>query len=373
LRAAISHDWFFQPGGGENVALELARLLPSADVFTSFADAPSRAELGARLHTWPLQRLFGATRRYRALLPLYPLWFSHLDLTRYDVVVSSCSGYAKAVRARPGVPHLAYIHTPLRFAWDRDGYLATSSLPALAKAAARPLHPLLKTWDRRAAQRPTMLVANSAAIRDLIRTAWGRDSEVVHPPVAISDIPVSTRDDGFLLVVSRVLAYRRLDLVVDAARQMGRSLVVAGDGPELPALRARAGSRARFVGFQNRRGVLDLVSRCHAYVVPGNEPFGIAPVEAQAAGKPVVALRAGGALETVIDGRTGVFFERQTVDELVAAIERLDALTFDPAVIRANAERFRPAIFRAKFVELFQRLGVDPTLYDATGALTSAS
>ena len=362
-RSAIAHDWFFQPGGGENVALELARLLPSADVYTSFADPPSAKELGRRLHTWPLQGLVGPTRRYRYFLPFYPLWFGMLDLRDYELVVSSCSGFAKGVRTKASRPHIAYIHTPLRYAWQRETYLSTSSLPLAARAPARLLHPVLRRWDRAAARRPDLLIANSLSIQRQIREVWGLDSEVIHPPVRVDDIAMSDRDDQYLLVVSRVVAYRRLDLIVEAARRLERELVIAGDGPELAKLRAMAGPNVRFVGPQDRDGVRDLLARCHAYVVPGDEPFGIAPVEAMAAGKPVVAFRAGGALETMVDGTTGVLFDEQTPDALVDALNRLDGLTFDPAIIRQNAERFSPEVFRGRFVDLFRRFNVDPALY----------
>lgn len=362
-RAAIAHDWFYQPGGGENVALELARLLPAADVYTTFADPPSAKELGRRLHTWPLQRLVGPTRRYRYFLPLYPLWFGALDLRTYELVISSCSGFAKGVRTSPNSPHIAYIHTPLRYAWQRETYLRTSSLPLAARAAARTLQPLLRRWDRAAARRPDLLIANSVSIQRQIEEVWGLESEIIHPPVRMDDIAISNRDEQFLLVVSRVVAYRRLDVVVAAACQLDRRVVIAGDGPELASLRAQAGPTVQFVGPQDRAGVRDLLARCHAYVVPGDEPFGIAPVEAMAAGKPVVAFRAGGALETVVDGTTGVLFDEQTPDALADALRRLESFTFEPAIIRRNAERFSPQVFRQRFVEVFRRFNVDPSLY----------
>jgi len=364
-RSAVAQDWFFAPGGAERVAEALLALLVDPDVFTSFADRESAAALAGRVHMWPLQRLLGPTRRYRSFLPLYPLWFSRLDLTRYDLVVSSCSAFAKAVRTRASATHIAYIHTPMRYAWDREGYLAASSLPGPARLAAGVLHPWLRRWDYRMARRPDVLVANSTAVRDRIHEFWGLDAHLIFPPVDVDDFPLSTADDGYLLVVSRAHAYRRLDVLVRAATALGRRTIVVGDGPELPSLRAIAGPTVEFVGFKDRDRVRDYVRRCHAYVVPGNEAFGIAPVEAMAAGKPVVAFRAGGALDTVIDGATGVFFDEQTPAALAAAIERLDAIVFDPAAIRANAERFSLAVFRERFIELFRQLGVDPSLYVA--------
>ena len=362
-RSAIVQDWFFAPGGAERVAEELLRIVPDADVFTSFADRQTSSELAGRLHTWPLQRVMGPTRRYRAFLPVYPFWFSRLNLTACDLVISSCSAFAKSVRTRPDATHIAYIHTPMRYAWDREGYLAASSLPGPARLAAGLLHPWLRKWDRRMARRPDVLIANSAAVQARIREFWGLEADVIHPPVDVEGIDVSREDDGYLLVVSRVHAYRRLDLLVRAASLLGRRTIVVGDGPELPSLRSIAGPSVEFVGAKGRDEVREYMRRCHTYVVPGDEAFGIAPVEAMAAGKPVVAYRAGGALDTVSDGVSGVLFDEQTPAALAEAIERADGISFDPAAIRANAERFSASVFRAKFIDLLRRLGVDPSLY----------
>lgn len=364
IKTAIVHDFFVAEGGGERVAIELARMLPGATVHTSFFDA---ARFGdridpARVRTWPLQRVLGPTRGFRQLLPLYPIWFSLLDLRDADLVISSSVAFAKAVRTRPDALHVSYVHTPIRYAWDLDRYLAGSSYPAPARLAARTIRPILQRWDRLTARRPNVLVANSETVRDRIRRLWGRDAEVIHPPVDVDEIPPSSRDDGFLLVAARMLAYRRLDLAVAAATRLGRELVVAGDGPEASRLRSLAGPTVRFTGHIDRPTLVDLFGRCHAYVVPGVEDFGIAPVEATAAGKPVVAFRSGGATETVVEGVTGVFFDRQEVSALVEALERLDSTTFDPARIRAHAEEFSAEVFRRRWTELLARLGVDPSL-----------
>jgi glycosyltransferase involved in cell wall biosynthesis len=210
-----------------------------------------------------------------------------------------------------------------------------------------------------------VLVANSNAVRDRIQRFWGRDAEVIHPPVAFDDINVSCSDEGYLLVVSRLLAYRRIDLLVEAASRLGQRLVVVGDGPQASTLRAAAGPSVTFTGRVSRAEVVEHLEHCHAYVVPGEEDFGIAPVEAMAAGKPVIAYRAGGALDTVVDGKTGVYFDQPTPKSLIDAIAVLDQMTFDPQAIRANAERFSALVFRRRWVELFERLGVDPSLYEA--------
>lgn len=365
VRAAIVHDFFVPERGGERVALELARLMPSATVYTSFFDA---ARFGdridpARVRTWPLQRLFGLTAQFRSFLPLYPAWFSLLDLRAYDLVVGSSVAFTNAVRTRPGAIHVSYVHTPMRYAWDLDSYLAGSSDSRISAGAARLVRPTLRRWDRWAARRPDLLVANSQTVRERIRRLWKRDAEVIYPPVDVAGIPLSTRDDGYLLVAARMLAYRRVDLAVAAATALGRKLVVVGDGPEATRLRGLAGPTVRFLGHVDRPTLVDLFTRCHAYLVPGVEDFGIAPVEAMAAGKPVIAFRAGGASETVVDGRTGILFERQDVASLAEAIERLDGLAFTPAVIRARAQEFDASVFRGAWRELLARLGVDPSLY----------
>jgi glycosyltransferase involved in cell wall biosynthesis len=368
LRSALVQDWFFAPGGSEQVAMELARMLPLADVHTTFADASSATALGNRLHPWPLQRVLGPTRGYRSLLPLYPLWFGALDLRRYDLVISSSSAFAKAVRTRRDAVHIAYIHTPMRFAWDLESYVATSSFALPSRLAARTLRPLLQRWDVRTARRPDILVANSAAVRERIRRHWGRDAEVIHPPVETDEITLSSRDDGFLLTAARMVGYRRIDLAVEAANRTGRQLVLVGAGPEEKRLRALAGPTIRFMGQVDRPTLVDLFARCHAYVVPGEEDFGIAPVEAMAAGKPVVAYRAGGAIETVIEERTGVFFDEPSSDALAEAFERLDAIPFDRRVIRANAERFGVATFRSAWSAVLGRSGVGQSLFPISSA-----
>jgi glycosyltransferase involved in cell wall biosynthesis len=366
-RAAFVQDWLTIEGGAERVAIELARLLPTADIHTTFFDrALFGGALAARhVDTWPLQRLFGGTKRVRPFLPLYPNYFSHLDLTSYDLVVSGSIAFTHAVRTAPRATHVSYVYTPMRYAWDLDTYLAGSSLPLPARIAARTLRPVLQRWDRATASRPDVVVGISQMVAERIRRLWGRDAEVIYPPVDTAEIRLSDRDNGYLLVAARMLAYRRLDLVIEAANRLGRELIVVGDGPERRRLQALAGSTVRFVGWTDRATLVDLFARCHAYVVPGIEDFGIAPVEAMAAGKPVVGFNGGGVAETVIDGRTGVLFDRQDVASVVAAIERLDGLTRDPAAIRERALEFDTAIFHSKWRALLARLGVDPSLYSA--------
>jgi glycosyltransferase involved in cell wall biosynthesis len=363
--AAIAQDWLAAEAGSEWVTVQLARLLPEADIHTTFFD-PSifdHAIEAARVHTWPLQRVPGAMARFRAFLPLYPAWFSLLDLRGHPLVVSSSVAFAHAVRTDKHALHVSYVHTPMRYAWDLDTYLAGSGSALPVRAAARSLRRALQRWDVATATRPDIIVANSRTVADRVSRVWHRASEVIYPPVDTSSISLSTANDGFLLVAARMLAYRRIDLAVAAASRLGVELVVVGDGPQREQLEATAGPSVRFLGRVDRPTLVDLFSRCRAYVVPGVEDFGIAPVEAMAAGKPVIGFGAGGVAETVVDRETGVLFNAQTVESVVDAIERLDDVAIDPVACRKRAESFGIPEFHARWRELLARSGVDRSHY----------
>jgi glycosyltransferase involved in cell wall biosynthesis len=365
--AAIAQDWLAAEAGSEWVTVELSRLLPHAPIHTTFFDPAifDGAIDSSRVHTWPLNRVPAARERFRSLLPLYPVWFSLLDLRGHPLVISSSVAFAHAVRTSRGATHVSYVYTPLRYAWDLDTYLDRSSWSRPARLGARILQPILRRWDLATAARPDVVVAISQEVARRVKRTWNRDAEVIYPPVDVAAIEPSSVDDGFLLVAARLLAYRRVDLAVEAASRLGLDLVVVGDGPERARLESIAGPTVLFLGRVDRVTLIDLFRRCRAYVLPGIEDFGIAPVEAMAAGKPVIGIAAGGVAETVIDGVTGVLFEHQTVDSLVAAIEKLDGLQFDPLACRARAEEFSVAVFHARWRDLFIRLGVDPSLYSA--------
>ena len=365
---AIAQDWLAAEAGSEAVTLELSRLLPSAPIHTTFFDPEifARAIEPSRVRTWPLQRLPAARKRFRVFLPLYPIWFSLLDLGDYPLVISSSVAFSHAVRTGADALHVAYVHTPMRYAWDLDSYLGGSSMSLPGRMLARAMRPALQRWDRATAARPDVIVANSLAVQARIRQVWGRDSDVINPPVDVHAIPISARDDGFLLTAARLLAYRRIDLAVAAANRLGRELVVVGDGPERRRLEAQAGPTVRFAGRVDRQTLVDLFGRCHAYLVPGMGDFGIAPVEAMAAGNPVIGFGSGGVAETVVHDSTGVLFAKQQVDDISAAIEYLDTITIDRDACRARADEFSVAVFHARWRDLFARLGVDPSLYSRT-------
>ncbi|HEX7091721.1 MAG TPA: glycosyltransferase [Longimicrobiales bacterium] len=364
MRVALVHDWLTGMRGGERVLEELIGLWPDAEIFTLLHVPGSVSPVieSRPIHASFIGRLPGVARRYRSLLPLFPAAIERFDLRGFDLVVSSSHCVAKGVRP-PGAPHVCYCHTPMRYVWDLyDDYFG----PGRAALPVRLLMPAvaawLRRWDRRTAARVDTFIANSAHVRERIRRCYGRDAIVVHPPVDVERFrPAATRED-FYLIVSALVPYKRVDLAIEAFNRLGRPLVIAGTGPELGRLRRIARPNIRFAGWLPDEEIADLYARCRAFIFPGIEDFGITAVEAQAAGAPVIAYGAGGALETVIgwDGRradaTGVFFDEATPEALAAAVERADRAPFDPAALRASAERFSPHAFRQGMLDVVERL-----------------
>lgn len=348
---AIAHDFFVTEGGAEQCAIELANLLPATPIFTSFFDAERFGDRidPSRVRSWPLQRVLGPTGGFRRLFPLYAAYFGSLRVNA-DLLVSSSVAFTKAIRTRPDAMHVAYVYTPMRYAWDLDAYLSGSSYSFPARVAARTIRPGMQAWDRRTAKRPDKIIAISHTVRRRIEAYWRRDvDDVIYPPVRLEEIDVSTEDDGYYLVAARLLAYRRVELAVEACTKLGRELVIIGDGPERAKLEALAGPSVRFLGHLPRDELLQHFRRCHAYLVPGVEDFGLAPVEAMAAGKPVIAFRAGGATETVKEGQTGVFFDAPNAEALCDAVTLLDSMSFNPAELRAHAQHFAAEHFRERW------------------------
>jgi glycosyltransferase involved in cell wall biosynthesis len=345
---AIVHDYLNQRGGAERVVLELGRMWPHASLYTSlyrpastFPEFASLAVRTSRLNRLPVDRGF------RALAPLYPLAFRSLGRLAEDVVISSTSGWAHGVRTAPGSLHIVYCHTPARWLYRTDEHLGASVGPLLM----RPLTPGLRRWDRRAAAHADLYVANCKQVQDRIRMVYGRESTVVYPPVDVERFSARPRGER-LLVISRLLPYKRVDLAVQAATSAGIGLDVVGVGPELPKLRRLAGPTVRLHGRVDDEVLTGLLESCRALCVAATEDFGITPVEANAAGKPVVAFAAGGALETVQDGVNGALFGELSEASLLAAVARADAIEASPAELRGISERFSASVFRERFASV---------------------
>jgi glycosyltransferase involved in cell wall biosynthesis len=351
-RSAIVHDWLTIPGGSEKVLFELMELLPDADLFTSVYDESRWPELRERpVNVSFLDRLPGVERYYPKLLPLMNMAFESFDLSDYDLVVSSSHSCAKNVLTGSDALHLCYCHTPMRHAWE-PRHLA-GELGAGSALAARMLLGRLRRNDLLGASRPDVYVANSTHVAARIRKHYRRDAIVIPPPVNVeAHLHRPRRERDYYLVLGRIVPYKKVDLAVGACATLGRPVKVVGEGRGLEAARAAAGADAEFLGFLPDEDVADLLSGARALLFPGEEDFGIVPVEAQAAGVPVIAYREGGVQDTVLEGETGVFHAEQTVTSVASAILQFESMEFDEYRIRANARRFGSARFRAEMTDV---------------------
>lgn len=357
LRVALVHDDLTQRGGAERVVLSLHRLFPHAPIFTTVFDAdgtyPEFHDLDVR--TTFLQRFPHRGNAARALLPLYPAAVSRIDLRGYDLVVSSSSRFAHGVRVPDGV-HVTYCHNPPRFLHQTDEYFAAGApVPAWSRRALAPLLGSLRRWDREASTRPDLYVANSRVTAGRIARAYGRRSEVIHPPVELGrftaaepapDTPIP--DEPYYLAVARLLSYKRIDLAAGACRRLGRRLVVVGAGPAAARVREAGGPNVEIRSRVTDPELVALLRECTALLQPGVEDFGLAPLEANAAGRPVVAFGEGGALETVLRGTTGLVFHDQSVEAVSDAMTRVEEQEWDPSVLRRHAASFGEAAFHAR-------------------------
>jgi Glycosyltransferase len=354
MRIAIVHDYLAQGGGAERVVEAMHAVWPEAPIFTSVYDpeATFSSFQTMDIRTSFLQRFPFArnSRFHKVALPLYPLAFEHFDFSEYDVVLSSSSGFAKGVITGPETCHISYCHTPARFAWRYHEYVTRGGYGKQVRKTLPFIVHFLRAWDYACAQnRVDYFLANSRNIARRIRKHYGRGSDILYPPVDVHRFLVAEKPSAdFLLVVSRLLSYKRVDLAVAACTRLNLPLKVVGTGPDLARLKSMAGPSVEFLGRLPDSEVTRLMSNCRAFLFPGEEDFGIAPVEAMASGRPVIALRAGGALETVIEGETGLFFDEPEVDSLVETLRRLEDLPDVPERMRAHALTFDVSVFQAR-------------------------
>jgi len=350
VKVALVHDWLTGLRGGERVLEQLCLLYPAADIFTLVHVPGSTGEIieRHRIKTSFLDRL--PRNLYRRYLPLYPLAIESFDLSGYDLVVSTSHSVAKGCKPGPDAVHVAYIHTPMRYVWDQfDAYFGRGRAGIVTRLAARAVAPMLRRWDVASTRRAHGLIANSRFVAERIRRYWRREVDaVVHPPVDTSRfVPAAEgpAPEEYALIVSALVPYKRIELAISAFSRLKRPLWIVGDGPERQRLAKAAGPSVRFLGNVGQDQLARLYAGARFFVLPGEEDFGIAAVEAQAAGRPVLALGRGGALETVVDGRTGVFFDQPTVESLLLGIAAIDRLQPDPIGIHEEARRFDVARF----------------------------
>ncbi|MBI4683842.1 MAG: glycosyltransferase family 4 protein [Nitrospirae bacterium] len=370
MKTAIVHDWLITYAGSERILEQILRLYPEADLYSLIDFLPESERefiLNKKVNTSFIQKLPFAGKKYRNYLPFMPLAIEHFDLSEYDVILSSSHAVAKGVLTNSKQLHICYCHTPIRYAWDlRDQYLKESGLDkGLKEWIAKSILRYIKNWDYKTAVRVNYFVANSLYIAQRIKKVYGRESVVIYPPVDIDKFNLCTKKEDFYLTASRMVPYKRIDLIVEAFSHMpDKKLIVIGDGPDLRKIKSKAGKNIELIGYQSSEALKNYLQKARAFVFAAEEDFGILPVEAQACGTPVIAYGKGGVLETVIplhksedSSATGIFFYEQTTSAMVEAVKFFDEnrTGFNCFEIRKNAERFNKERFKKEFKEFVDR------------------
>ncbi|MDQ1706913.1 MAG: hypothetical protein QOJ88_124 [Pyrinomonadaceae bacterium] len=369
-KIALVHDYFVQMGGAERVAAALHGSFPSAPIYTTVAlpqCLPPELR-GADIRTSAMQRLPAMEQRFRQYFMLYPFAVEHFDLSEYDLIFSSSSGYAKGVKRRANAVHVCYCHTPMRWVWRYDDYVSRESFGRVARS----LLPLslwgLKKWDLRASQQPTYYIANSRLVAERIKQVYGREAFVIPPPIDVDRFEMSPYVDDYYLVLSRLVPYKRIDLAIEACKRLDRRLIIIGDGPDRARLEKLAGPKTEFFGRQPDNRVNYYAGRCRALLFTGEEDFGMVPLEVNAAGRPVIAYRGGGAVETVVEGVTGLFFDMPTSGSLVAAIEDFESRTWHASEMRRHAEKFDRSVFSFRVLQFLGSVAPSSCANDLTAS-----
>lgn len=358
LKVAIVHDWLVNYGGAERVVETFLEIFPQADIYTLVYDEKKmdKSFSKEKVHTTFIQRIPKATKLYTKLLPLMPLAFEELNLTKYDLVISSSSCCAKGIITSPNTLHLSYIHSPMRYIWDlyyeykeKSNFLVKIFMTAFSKK--------LRIWDITSSRRIDVLIANSNYIKKRIKKCWGLDAEVINPPVETEKyFPNNKEAEDFYVVFSRFVAYKRIDLAIEACKELGRKLIVIGDGEEREKLKKIADNDKNiiFTGRISDEEVRDYLQRCKAMIFSAEEDFGIIPVEVQACGRPVIAYGKGGALETVVNKKTGIFFYEQNKESVIKAIKEFEQMEFNTEDILENSKKFSKEIFKEKILKIVE-------------------
>lgn len=357
MNLALVHDWLNQMGGAEDVLEALVSLYPTAPLYTSLF-APDR--MPGHYQQWSIRtsfidRLPFAHRKQQLYFPFYPTAFEQFDFRAYDVVLSNKSGFCHGIITGPETLHICYCLTPTRYVWRYHQYAEQENLGRMTRAALVPFLTYLRMWDRLAADRVDHFIAISDEVRRRIAKVYRREATIIYPPVDTERFAPAGKPDDYYLFVGRLVPYRRLDLLIEAFNALDRPLYIAGSGRDRERLEALAGPNVRFLGFVDDADLPDLLARCRAFVWPGEEDFGISPLQAMAAGRPVIAYAAGGALETIVPGETGTFFDEQSVPAIINAVESFDPESISPAAVRRHAEQFDTQVFKQRMNDFVTR------------------
>ena len=355
MKFAVVHDWLNQLGGAEDVLENLMTLYPGSPLYTSIY---WRGGMPDHWKKWDIRTSFIdhlplAYRKQQLYFPLYPAAFERFDFGSYDLVFSNKSGFCHGIITGPETYHICYCLTPTRYVWRYHQYAEQENLGRITRLVLAPFLTQMRLWDRLAADRVDHFVAISEEIRQRIKKIYRRDSDIIYPPVETERFEPASKIEDYYLFVGRLVPYRRLDMLIRAFNEMGRTLYIAGSGRDRERLEALAGPNIKFLGYVPSEALPDLMARCRAFMFPGEEDFGIAPLQAMAAGRPVIAYNGGGACETVIEG-TGVLFDKQTVRSIMNAVESFNTSNVSVSFIRQHAERFDTAVFRQKIAHLIE-------------------
>lgn len=356
MKVAIVHDWLTNMGGAEQVVINFKKIYKEAPIYTTLYNPNN---LDKELQNIDVRTSFLQKKKmvvnHKKYFPLMPLAFENFNLNEYDVILSSSSSCAKGVITKPGSIHVCYCHTPMRYAWElRDDYI--KGMGKLKRRLVKILLHYMRIWDLASANRVDYFIANSTEVQKRIKKHYKRDSVVINPPVRCDLFNISETDGDYYFVISRLVGYKRFDLAVQACSELGKKLVVIGDGPEKEKLEKVANENVTFLGRQPDEVVKKYMSECKALLFPGEEDFGIVPVEAQACGRPVIAYGKGGVLDTVINGKTGVYFKEQTVESLKEAIIKFEKMKFNKNEIRKHALEFDEKVFQNKIKEYIEEV-----------------
>lgn len=350
MKVAIVYDWLTNMGGAERLIINFKEIFPDAPIYTSIYN-PDKLDDALRnidVRTSFLQNKRGAKENHQKYFPFMPMAFESFDLNEYDIVLSSSTSCAKGIVTKPDTMHVCYCNTPMRYAWEFYYEYANQPMNSIKRKLLKYFMNYMRLWDNVSSDRVDYFIANSENVAKRIWKHYRRESVVIYPPVRTDLFNASESDDEYFLIVSRLVPYKRIDLAVEAFNELKLPLVIIGDGSERGRLEKLANSNIKFLGRQSDDVLREYYSKCRAFIFPGEEDFGITPLEAQASGRPVIAYGKGGALETVVDGQTGLFFYEQTTNSLRDAVNKFTRNEFDKSVIRAHAETFDEKIFKKK-------------------------
>jgi glycosyltransferase involved in cell wall biosynthesis len=351
MKVALVHDWLTNMGGAERVVINFKEIFKDAPIYTTIYNPDNLDDelKNIDVRTSFLQNKKDAKKNHQKYFPFMPMAFESFDLNDYDIVLSSSSSCAKGVVTNPNTMHVCYCHSPMRYGWEfYYEYANTTDMKKLKKKLLKYFMDYMRIWDNVSSNRVDYFIANSENVARRIWKHYRRESVVIHPPVRCNLFNISDEDEDYFLIVSRLVEYKKIDLAIEAFNELRLPLIIIGDGSEREKLESKAKGNIKFLGRQPDNVIKKYYSKCRAFIFPGEEDFGITPLESQASGRPVIAFGKGGALETVIDRQTGIFFDEQTVDELKLAVKKFQNIDFDKKVIRKHAEEFDEAIFKGK-------------------------